>query len=138
MLNPKVAPGRLNSKVRSAIDGNTQNEREYTVMKFFNLRRPFFVVLTLAVGLVRLAMAQDFTISSPNNGDVLGKTNQLKFNINNVSSQAKIVATTVNQANPSTSFRVEGTRHGIEIAQVECENFHVCISPKVAGWIECD
>ncbi|MCE9558652.1 MAG: hypothetical protein K8R88_06845 [Armatimonadetes bacterium] len=78
-------------------------------MKFFNLRRPFFVVLTLAVGLVRLAMAQDFTISSPNNGDVLGKTNQLKFNINNVSSQAKIVATTVNQANPSTSFRVEGT-----------------------------
>lgn len=62
----------------------------------------------LLAALTTLGLAQNLTVTSPSSGEYLGLTNQLKFLIDNASSQAKIVATTTNNTNSAVSFRTEG------------------------------
>lgn len=60
------------------------------------------------MALAVLAYGQTLQVTSPNDGDYLGTSNQVKFTLTGATSQAKIVATTKRQGDPSTSFRSEG------------------------------
>lgn len=62
----------------------------------------------MVVGTAALSMAQTLTVTSPSSGEFLGLSNQLKFLIDGAASQAKVVSTTTNTANPTISFRTEG------------------------------
>ncbi len=52
------------------------------------------------------AFAQ-FSVTSPNSGDTLGKTNTIRFLIENITSQARVVATATNNAKPNIRISTE-------------------------------
>ncbi|MBX7131874.1 MAG: hypothetical protein K1X67_04255 [Fimbriimonadaceae bacterium] len=61
----------------------------------------------LAFVVASAAMAGTLTVTSPNNGDFLGKTNTLRFNIRNSVVQVTVRATVTRDANPSEKITVE-------------------------------
>jgi len=65
------------------------------------------IVLSLMLVGVSSAYAQ-LTVTNPSSGDVLGKTNQIRFLIENLSSQARVVATATNDQDSSVKFTTEG------------------------------
>ncbi|MBS1705590.1 MAG: hypothetical protein JST40_06925 [Armatimonadetes bacterium] len=65
-------------------------------------------LLLLVVFAATAAMSQTITVSSPNSGDVLGRTNSVKFLIENASFQARVVATATKNDDATTKFSNEG------------------------------
>jgi hypothetical protein len=61
-------------------------------------------VVTLAAG----AIAQTLTVTSPSDGDYLGRTNQVRFLISGATAQARVVVTVINQATLAQLIQVEG------------------------------
>lgn len=68
----------------------------------------FSIVLVALATLAGSALAQTLNVTSPNDGDFLGRNNRLRFTIRNLTSQARVVVTTVNDARPTVRFSTEG------------------------------
>lgn len=63
--------------------------------------------MTVALG-ISLAFGQSLTVSSPNNGDVLGRSNTIRFLISNINSQVRVIATATKDDDSSVRFSSEG------------------------------
>jgi len=71
------------------------------------MKKLLLAVVSLAT-LMGSALAQTLTVTSPNDNDFLGRNNRLRFTIRSLSSQARVVVTTVNVARPTIKFSTEG------------------------------
>lgn len=65
------------------------------------------LALLLATVSAAAALAGTITVTSPNNGDFLGRTNQLRFNITGSIVRATVRATVVNDDNPNIKFEFQ-------------------------------
>ncbi len=64
--------------------------------------------VALLFGAVAALQAQSLTVTSPQNGEVLGRSNQIRFTITNVNNQIRVVATASNNSDTSITFSNEG------------------------------
>lgn len=70
--------------------------------------KKYLLAVVALVALTGSALAQTLTVTSPNDNDFLGRNNRLRFTIRSLSSQARVVVTTVNVARPTVKFSTEG------------------------------
>jgi hypothetical protein len=69
------------------------------------------------------AFAQVITVTSPQSGDILGKTNSIRFNVDSATSQVRVVVTATKNDNPLITLSNEGI-------------FDPDINSKVAGSVD--